>query len=114
MAIVAKYTPEEVTKLAEMYQAGETVQNIAVAMGRTSRSVIAKLSGLKLYKTAEINKTPRVLKLDLVTKIAHLLNISEDAAESLEKANHETLALIAKTLEDHENFELDPPDQTSV
>ena len=56
MSKVVNYTPEQTLKMVADYQAGATVETIAESMGKTVRSVVAKLSreGVyqkKVYKT---------------------------------------------------------------
>jgi len=90
------YTPEMTAKAVEMYTAGEAVETIAEAMGRTVRSVIAKLSREGVYESkAKAKAGARVTKADLVAKIAKALEVEPSKLESLEKATHEALELVA-------------------
>lgn len=93
------YTAEMTAKMVDMYKAGEAVETIATAVGRTVRSVIAKLSREGVYASkAKIAGTKRVTKADLVAKIAEAIEADPAKLESLEKASHEALELVAKAL----------------
>ena len=47
------YTDEQTAKVVADYAAGVTVETIAEALGKTTRSVIAKLSREGVYKAKE-------------------------------------------------------------
>jgi hypothetical protein len=49
----ANYTPELTANVVERYAAGESIESIATAIGKSKRSVQGKLVSLKLYKPAE-------------------------------------------------------------
>ena len=92
------YTPEQTQALVEGYQAGETVEVLAANMGKTVRSVVAKLSREKVYvaKTRATGQA-RVRKAELVDQLAVACGVAPEVFESLEKANHDVLeALVAK------------------
>lgn len=92
------YTPEQTTQLVAGYKSGETVEALAEAMGKTVRSVVAKLSreGVYVAKTKTTGQT-RVKKADLVDKLAVACGVAPEVFESLEKANHDVLeALVAR------------------
>jgi len=93
------YTAEMTATVVEMYKAGEAVETIANAVGRTARSVIAKLSREGVYKSKSKESTAkRVTKADLVTKIAEAIGADPKALESLEKGSHEALEMVAKAI----------------
>ena len=92
------YTPEQTTQLVAGYQSGETVEQLATAMGKTVRSVVAKLSreGVYVAKTKSTGQA-RVRKADLVDQLATACGVAPEVFESLEKANHDVLeALVAR------------------
>ena len=92
------YTPEQTTQLVAGYQSGETVEQLAQTMGKTVRSVVAKLSreGVYVAKTKSTG-VARVRKADLVDKLAVACGVAPEVFESLEKANHDVLeALVAR------------------
>lgn len=91
------YTPEQTTQLVAGYQAGETVEQLAEQLGKTVRSVVAKLSreGVYVAKTKATGQA-RVKKSELVDQLAHKCGVPSEVFESLEKANHDVLeALVA-------------------
>ena len=92
------YTPEQTAQLLSGYLAGETVENLAASMGKTTRSVVAKLSREGVYKSkAKTTGVARVKKADLVDKLAAACGVAPEVFESLEKANHDVLeALVAQ------------------
>jgi hypothetical protein len=94
---VINYTPEQSAKLVADYLAGVTVADLAAAMGKTTRSVIAKLSREKVYKAKEyVTKTGEtVVKKDaLADKMAEVFGLTEAEADSLTKANKTALKKI--------------------
>ena len=91
------YTPEQTVELVSRYQAGETVETIATALGKTVRSCVAKLSREGVYVAKTKTAAHRVRKADLVDKLATACGVAPEVFESLEKANHDVLeALVAK------------------
>ena len=92
------YTPEQTTQLVADYLDGKTVEALAEALGKTTRSVVAKLSreGVYVAKTKTTGQA-RVKKSELVDKLAVACGVAPEVFESLEKANHDVLeALVAK------------------
>ena len=93
------YTPEQTVSMVEAYARGVTVEQIALDLGKTVRSVVAKLSREGVYKAKEYT-TKRgekpVAKDTLATEIAQALNLSEGDADSLTKANKLALQRIAE------------------
>ena len=95
------YTPEQTTKMVADYQAGVTVETIAESMGKTVRSVVAKLSREKVYKAKEYKtKTGEsVVKKDAhADAIGAILKMPENDIESLTKANKNALRAIFEAL----------------
>ena len=94
------YTPEQTTLLVEAYKTGTTVEQIAQELGKSTRSVVAKLSREGVYqpKTKTKGET-RVKKAELVDRLAALCEVAPEVFESLEKANYEVLELLLAKLE---------------
>lgn len=90
------YSAEQVAQLVEGYKAGETVETLAAAVGKSVRSVVAKLSreGVYVAKTKAAAEG-RVTKADLIEKIAAKLGVPSEKLDSLEKATKEALELLA-------------------
>ena len=101
MSKVVNYTPEQTTKMVADYQAGVTVEKIAEALGKTARSVVAKLSREGVYKKKEYKtKTgePVVKKDAHADAIGAILRLPENDIESLTKANKSALKAIFEAL----------------
>jgi predicted transcriptional regulator len=97
-AKTVNYTPEQTAQMVADYQAGTTVETIAEKLGKTVRSVVAKLSREKVYvaKTYVSKTGEAVVKKDAVADyIAEALGLGEADAESLTKANKTALKAIA-------------------
>lgn len=97
-AKTVNYTPEQTAKMVADYQAGVTVESMAEALGKSVRSVVAKLSREGVYKKKEYKtKTGEaVVKKDAwADYIGEALGLSEADTESLTKANKTALAKIA-------------------
>jgi hypothetical protein len=66
------YTEAQVASMIERYQAGENVETLAEAMGKSVRSVIAKLVREGVYVAAE---KPKARKIEGPTKKEMLLDL---------------------------------------
>ena len=95
------YTPEQTQQIVAAYQDGTTVEAIAQALGKSTRSVVAKLSreGVYVSKAKAPGAAPTVKKADLVDRLATKLNVAPEVVDSLEKATKETLELLVEALE---------------
>ena len=93
------YTPEQTAKMVADYQAGITVEALAETLGKSVRSVVAKLSreGVYVAKT-KAGAAGRVTKADMVAKIALATGTNPEVFASLEKATHEALEVLASKL----------------
>jgi hypothetical protein len=95
------YTPEQTLKMVSDYQSGVTVETIADNLGKTVRSVVAKLSREKVYIAKEYKtKTGEtVVKKDAhADAIGAILKMPENDIESLTKANKNALRAIFEAL----------------
>ena len=50
---IVNYTAEQTAKAIEQYQLGATVETIATLLGKSTRSIVAKLSREGVYKAKE-------------------------------------------------------------
>ena len=95
------YTEAQTTDLVAKYQAGESVEALAKFFGKTTRSIVAKLSREKVY-TAKAYKTKTgdtvQAKDELAEKICEKANLPLDFAESIAKANKQALVGILSAL----------------
>jgi hypothetical protein len=95
------YTPEQTLKIIADYQAGVTVESIAETMGKTVRSVVAKLSREGVYqkKTYTTKSGKPVQKKDQTADaIGAILRLTESETESLTKCNKTALQKIFDAL----------------
>lgn len=96
---IVNYTPEMTAAIVEGYQAGKTVEALATEVGRTARSVIAKLCQAKVYKSPAKGAGKReMLKAEMVAAISTEIGVSEEVLESLEKATGPALMAVLKAL----------------
>jgi len=95
------YTPEQTAQIIADYQAGLSVETIAENLGKTVRSIVAKLSREKVYIAKEY-KTKNGLspiKKDVhADAIGAILRLPENDIESLTKANKNALKAIFEAL----------------
>ena len=104
-AKVENYTAEQTAKMVSDYVANPTqttVEALATVMGKTARSIIAKLSREKVYvkkvyktKTGETS----VSKEEYADYIGEALGMGENDISSLTKANKVALRLIKEFIE---------------
>jgi K+/H+ antiporter YhaU regulatory subunit KhtT len=98
------YTPEQSAMIEADYLANptqETVEALAAKLGKSTRSIIAKLARLEVYKKKEYTtKTgDKVQKKDeTADAIGAVLNLTEAETESLTKANKTALVKIFEAL----------------
>jgi len=95
------YTAEQTAQVIADYAAGINVESIAMAMGKSVRSIVAKLSREGVYqKKAYKTKTGEaVVKKDAhADAIGAILRLPENDIESLTKANKSALKAIFEAL----------------
>ena len=95
-AKAVNYTAEQTAKVVTDYKAGVTVEAIAESVGKTTRSIVAKLSrelgdGYKGKTTAKAEKVVNVGKADLSAKVAKVAGLTADEAKDLQKLTKQTL-----------------------
>lgn len=98
-----RYTQEITDKLVKDYNDNIDVEILASQLSVPTRSVIAKLSSLGVYKKKQyLTKQGHVpvKKSEYIERIAALLDINLELLESLEKVNKGILELIATRLSD--------------
>lgn len=101
---IVNYTAEQTAEMVAAYVAAptaETVQALAEKLGKTARSVVAKLSREKVYKAKEyVSKTGAkpVKKDEHADKLADLCGLTEAEADSLTKANKTALVKILEAM----------------
>lgn len=93
--VVLNYTAEQTAQAIEMYLAGTAVEAIASVLGKSARSVVAKLSREKVYVSKAKVASSHVTKAQLVAVIAAKAGVDVSVVASLEKATHEALEALA-------------------
>lgn len=98
------YTDEQVASMVEAYTENptrETVEAIATNLGKSARSIIAKLSREKVY-VAKVYKTKSgesvVKKNSLIDKLTELVGLTEPEATSFEHVNKTALVKLLAAL----------------
>lgn len=89
------YTPEQVSQMVFDYKAGIAVETIAQNMGKTVRSVVAKLSREGVYVAKTKEASIRVTKEDLVAKIEAHFEMEAGTLDSFTKASRDQLMILA-------------------
>jgi hypothetical protein len=94
------YTAEVTAQIVADYNAGESIEAIAAKVGKTTRSVVAKLSREGVYKAkaAVVKAEARVKKDELVAQIAAAAGVEQEVLDSLEKATAEALKVVLKAV----------------
>lgn len=98
---IVNYTPEMTAQMVQDYKGGVSVEVIAENLGKTVRSVVAKLSREGVYQKKEyVSKTgEKPVKKDAhADAIGAILGLSEGEVDSLTKANKSALAKIFQAL----------------
>jgi hypothetical protein len=109
-AKVVNYTAEQTSALVAAYVAAPekaTVEAMAAKLGKTTKSVVAKLVREGVYKKAERKAkdgSPVVHKNALVQQIADEIGVTSDKLDGLESAPKNALKLILSALA----FEAEP------
>lgn len=85
------YTAEQTAKLVNDYRAGETVESIAAALGKSVKSVVAKLVREGEYKSKVKQSTRKVTKAEQVAYLEELLNVPAGSLESLQNGSQAAL-----------------------
>ena len=98
---IVNYTAEQTAKIVADYAAGVTVEALAAELGKSVRSIVAKLSREGVYKKKEYKtKTGEaVVKKDAhADAIGAILRLNENDTDSLTKANKAALKAIFDAL----------------
>lgn len=92
--VVSNYTDEQTAQAVEAYLTGTSVEAIAETLGKSVRSVVAKLAQQKVYRAKEVATSKRVTKGTMVAQIAALAGVSTEQVASLEKADKAALEVV--------------------
>ena len=91
------YSQEQTQQVVAAYTSGESVEAIALQIGKSVRSVVAKLAreGVYVAKTKTAQHA-RVTKADMVAELARHMGVEVETLESLEKATQEALSQLVR------------------
>jgi hypothetical protein len=96
------YTEAQVAELVATYSADKseaTIAALATKMGKSTRSIVAKLAKEGVYQSKAKEAGKRVmLKSEMVAEIAALTGKNEEVLESLEKATGTALMAVLTVL----------------
>lgn len=97
MTKIVNYTPEVTAEVLAAFADGMAVEAIALKVGKSVRSVIAKLSreGVYTAKAKAKADAKAETKADLIAKIASDLDIAPEVFASFEKATKDALVALA-------------------
>lgn len=97
---VQNYSAEVTAQLVAAFADGATVDALATQFGKTTRSIVAKLSREGVYKAKDkVAKDARVTKATLIARIAKATGADQEQLDSLEKATATALKIVADALE---------------
>ena len=92
---VANYSAEVTAEIITRYAAGETIEALATFAGKSTRSIVSKLSREGVYTSkAKTKAEARTTKGEFVAQIANAMGVDEEALDSLEKATASALKLV--------------------
>ena len=93
--VVSNYTDEQTAQAVTDYLAGTSVELIALRLGKSARSIVAKLSREKVYVAKVKASVVRVTKATLIAQIAAKAGVAQEVLASLEKADKAALEALA-------------------
>lgn len=99
MSAQVNYTEEQTAQMVHDYQAGVSLEEIATNLGKSVRSVIAKLTREGAYKSkSKKGAQPRQTKADLIQHCEQLLELAPGTLSGLEKCTLEIINTLAVSL----------------
>jgi hypothetical protein len=104
-AKVVNYTAEQTASIVEAFKAGTAVEAIALSVGKSVRSVIAKLSreGAYVAKAKAKAEGKAVTKAEMLAKVEVNLGVAAGTFASFEKATKAAIeALVEATANEFE------------
>lgn len=98
MEKTVNYTQEQVAEMVAAYRAGTSIEDLAKNLGKSTRSVVAKLSREGVYESKAKAKVAagRVTKEQMVALLADRMGEDVEALKSLAKAEKVALELVTK------------------
>lgn len=103
MTAQINYTEEQTLAMVNDYKAGVTVDEIATNLGKSVRSVIAKLTREGVYR-AKTKKAAgvRITKEAMTQYLEDMLQLEAGSLKSLEKGTYEALQLLCAKVTDRQ------------
>lgn len=104
---IVNYTSEQTAEIIAAYIANPakgTVEALAVQFGKTSRSIVAKLSREGVYKKAVYkakNGATVIRKSEIVTEIAKAIGVDADKLDGMEAATKNALLLVLASVKNN-------------
>lgn len=96
------YTVEQEAELVRLYNEGMEPEDLAQQFNKSTRSVIAKLSRLGVYKS-KTKSSPKLTKAMIVTRLEDALGLECGVLSTFEKADKEALVAALAAVEGQEN-----------
>lgn len=95
-AKTVNYTAEQTAAVVEAFKAGTAVEAIALQVGKSVRSVIAKLSkeGVYTAKAKAAGKEKAATKLEILAKVEVALGMKAGALATFEKGSKESIVAL--------------------
>ena len=92
------YTETQTKQIVDGYKVGQSVEALAEIVGKSTRSVVAKLvrEGVYVAKTKTVGSRPS--KAAVIAEIARLTVVDPVMLAGLEKANREALEVLVDAL----------------
>ena len=95
MEKAVNYTPEMTQDLVARYTAGMPVDMIARELGKSARSIVAKLVREGVYVAKTTPATEKFTKVDFIKAIAAGVGVDFESLDSLEKCSKPQLEILA-------------------
>ena len=92
------YTPEQTLEIVDLFTKGTSIEQLAEQFGKTTRSIIAKLSREGVYVAkSKAAGTKHMTKLDMIAKVEEALEL-DMVLSSMEKASYAAVEALYKAI----------------
>lgn len=100
MEKIANYTEAQVAQIVKEYREGISVEQIAINVGKSVRSVVGKLSREGVYQAKiRVAGSTRVTKASLVESLEDHFGLDRGSLETLTKASMDHLQLLVSKMD---------------
>ena len=93
------YTEQQTAQMVADYKAGVALETIAKTLGKSVRSVVAKLSREGVYQAKTRQAQSRTTKANMIQHLEELLGLESGQLQTLEKASYEALSALNVTVD---------------